>query len=53
VKNSETEISRCRVPISTAETAAFGSAVTDLASTVDIVFIDTRPVLAAHLLSVS
>jgi hypothetical protein len=53
VKNSETEISRCRAPISTAETAAFGSALTDRASTVAIAFIDTRPVLAAHLLSMS
>jgi hypothetical protein len=36
VKNSETEISRWRAPISTAETAGFGVAVPDAASAVAI-----------------
>src|SRR5712691_1845866 len=46
VKNSETEMSRWRAPISAADRAAFGSAVGVLASTVDIYFFDTKPVLA-------
>src|SRR6266480_4144100 len=52
VKNSETEISRWRAPISAADTVAFGSALMvfsaliELDGTVDISFIDTRPVLA-------
>jgi hypothetical protein len=50
VKNSETEISRWRVPISAADTAALGSAVGDLASTVDMSFFDIKPVLADTLL---
>src|SRR5262245_46685049 len=36
VKNSETEISRCRAPISTADTVAFGAAAGGLARTVAI-----------------
>src|SRR5882672_1140402 len=43
VKNSETEMSRWRAPISAADRAAFGSAVGALASTVDISFLDTKP----------
>src|SRR3989441_773151 len=50
VKNSETEMSRWRAPISAADRAAFGSAVGVLASTVDISFFDTKPVLARDLL---
>src|SRR5204862_3759622 len=52
VKNSETEISRWRAPISAADTVAFGSALMVFSAlivldgTVDISFIDTRPVLA-------
>src|SRR5947207_4592408 len=54
VKNSETEISRWRAPISAAERVAFGSAlvvfsaVMVLASAVDIYFIDTRFARARH-----
>src|SRR5438093_4815912 len=43
VKNSETEIARWRAPISTADTATFGAAVGVLVGTVDITFLDTRP----------
>src|SRR5712692_678311 len=46
VKNSETEMSRWRAPISAAEMAAFGSGVGGLASAVAISFFDTRPTLA-------
>src|SRR5213593_2559252 len=46
VKNSETEMSRWRAPISAADRAAFGSAVGLLASRADISFFDTKPVLA-------
>jgi hypothetical protein len=42
VKNSETEISRWRAPISTAETAVFGVAVPDATSAVAISFLDTK-----------
>src|SRR5947208_2164234 len=41
VKNSETEISRWRAPISTADTATFGAAV-GVVRAVDITFLDTR-----------
>src|SRR6266581_2059673 len=51
VKNSDTEMSRWRAPISAAETAAFGSAVGTLASTVAIAFLDTKPTLAGPIFS--
>src|ERR1700682_5148065 len=50
VKNSETEMSRWRAPISAADTAAFGSGVGALASTVDISLLDTKPAPAITLL---
>src|SRR6266567_4979999 len=50
VKNSETEISRWRAPISAADTAAFGSGVGGLARAVVISLFDTRPALAITLL---
>jgi hypothetical protein len=55
VKNSETEISRWRAPISAADMAAFGSALVVFSALVldgpvDISFIDTRLVLADPLL---
>src|SRR6185503_14521725 len=51
VKNSETEISRWRAPISTAETAGFGGTVPDAASAVGISLLDIRRAARARRLS--
>src|SRR3970282_404846 len=51
VKSSETEMSRWRAPISTADTDGFGSAVGAVASAVAIAYCDTKSALAIILLS--
>src|SRR3990172_11377758 len=51
VKNSDTEMSRWRAPISTADTDVYGSSVGVLASAVTIAYCDTKSALAIILLS--